>query len=269
MIDTPYVYLDSSTYVMLYVCRNAADSGVCMATSVDGYSFDKWDPAPGFGDDPQPLFVRGGAGDWDEDSVGYPVQLTDGSTTSLLHSGRDASGIRATGAVHLPFGPATALKMAVISPVFERSFQPARWDAEDMYPGDVIYDNGTYQFIYTGAYDDPAFPGGQVAQLGLASNQQPTVSLTSPAVDPLVMLTGDALTFSGAVADAGPLDTLLILVNSSADTSVQLTASPDPAGDWTLIAPPNTFVPGNYVVTISVHDEGGAAGSTSITLDVS
>ena len=58
--------------------------------------------------------------------------------------------------------------MAVISPVFERSFQPARWDAEDMYPGDVIYDNGTYQFIYTGAYDDPAFPGGQVAQLGLA-----------------------------------------------------------------------------------------------------
>jgi len=268
-INTPTVYLDGATYVMLYTCRNALDSGICMATSVDGYDFDRWDPAPGFGDDPQPLFVRGGAGDWDEDSVGYPVPLTDGTTTSLLHSGREASGIRANGAVALPFGPATAAKLGTLSPVFERSSQPARWDAEDVYVGDVIYDNGAYQLFYSGAYDDPAFPGGQVAHIGLASNEQPAVTLTSPAVDPHVMASADPVTFAGTVADAGPLDTTLVTVSSSADPSVALTAVPDPAGDWSLTAPPNTFVPGIYVVSITVHDAGGAAGSTSITLDVS
>ena len=269
IINTPYVYLDGATYVMLYVCRNPVTSGICMATSGDGYSFDKWDPAPGAGDDPQPLFVRGDVGDWDEDSVGYPIPLSDGVTTSLLHSGRAAGGIRATGAVHLPFGPSTAEKLAPLSPVFERSFQPGRWDAEDMYPNDTIYDGGSFQLFYTGSYEDYAFPGDQVAQIGHAANDQPTVVLTAPAVDPHAMQTGDPVTLEGTVTDTGPLDTLLVVISSSVDPSLQLTATPDPAGAWSVTAPPNTFVPGIYVLSVTAYDEGGVGHSTSITFDVS
>ncbi|MDP7114198.1 MAG: hypothetical protein QGH45_19660, partial [Myxococcota bacterium] len=269
IINTPYVFLAGSDYFLAYVCRNPVDRGICLAISPDGYVFTKFDPAPGVGDDPQPMFTKGGSGDWDENSVGYPIPFSDGGTTMMLHSGRSASGVRAVGAVHAPFGLDEPLtKLYAISPVFTTAVDPGRWDYIDTYATDVLIDAGYVQLFYTGAYNDPSFGGGQVAHIGRATNVQPLITLTAPAVQPHAMLTADEVTFSGTVTDSDLLDTLYIALSSSADDSVFLSTYANAAGEWSLTAPASTFVTGLYAVTLTVYDEGGIADSTSSLLEV-
>jgi len=269
IINTPYVFLAGSTYYLAYVCRNPSDRGICLATSPDGYVFTKYDPAPGVGDDPQPMFTRGGSGDWDEASLGYPIPFSDGGTTMMLHSGRSAGGVRAVGAVHAPFGLDEPLeKLYDISPVFTTAVDPARWDYVDTYATDVRIDAGYVQLFYTGAYSDPSFDGGQVAHVGRATNVQPLITLTAPAQQPYAMLTTDEVTFAGTVADSELLDSLYVVVSSSVDDSVFLSTTADADGNWSITAPASTFITGLYAVTVTVYDEAGIGDSTSSLLEV-
>ena len=268
-IGTPYVYISGTTYVMLYLCRTGTLAGICMATSVDsGYSWTKWDSAPGVDYDPEPLFLEGDPGEWDETTVSYPVAITDGTTDWVLHTGK-GNGIRSSGVVHTPFAITGADKLSDISPAFEAATQATRWDYEDVYATDAVVDAGEFGYFYSGTYSDAAYNGGIVTWIGTATNTQPELTLDLPAADPHSMATTDPVTFEGGSNDSEALDTLYVVISSSADSSILLSTFADGAGDWSITAPGSTFPAGQQTVVITVYDEGGVAASTSIVLDVS
>ncbi len=268
-IGTPYVYISGTTYVMLYLCRAGSLAGICMATSVDsGYSWTKWDSAPGVDYDPEPLFLEGDPGEWDETTVSYPVAVTDGTTDWVLHTGK-GNNIRSTGVVHTPFAVTGATKLSDISPAFEAATQAARWDYEDVYATEAVFDGGEFNYFYSGTYTDAAYDGSIVTWIGRATNTQPELTLTLPAADPHSMATSDPVTFEGNANDSEALDTLYVVISSSADDTILLSTFADGAGDWSITAPGGTFPAGQQTAVITVYDEGGIAASTTIVLDVS
>ena len=268
---SPYVYLDGTTYVMLYFCSDAAYQWrSCMATSVDGgYTFTKHDPDPGVGLDPQPILERGGVGEMDEMAVVYPMLVRNGNTEMLWYSGADGAFELSFAVAHIPFGVAEASKLYDVGPTFGRSSQPGRWDDTLTYVTDSYEDNGEFVLFYSGFYDDLSFDGDQVAQIGRAVNTVPAITLTEPAQDPHAMTTGDAVTFAGTASDSEALDELVVVISSEADPALQLVGVCDAAGDWSVTAPGGTFIAGEYDVVITLYDAGGLADSTTLVLQVS
>ncbi len=268
----PYVWVDGDDYGMLYTCSNTFATGICLATSEDrGYTWTKWDPAPGEGMDPEPLLIPGGVGDWDELDVGHPAWIDTDALRMLVYGGDSAAGW-ASGVAHAPFGlQGPSSKLDSLSPVLAASTQAGRWDALHAVVGDGWEDGGQVSVFYAGAMEDASVPGGEVVQIGRLVGERPDVLLTEPAADPHAMTTADAVTFAGWLLDEGPLDEVLLVISSEIDDGVQLTGYADPTGDFSVEAPGGTFVddPSPYVVTVSAYDAGGLAGVTSVTLDVS
>ncbi|MDP7112130.1 MAG: hypothetical protein QGH45_09205, partial [Myxococcota bacterium] len=77
------------------------------------------------------------------------------------------------------------------------------------------------------------------------------------------------VTFEGNANDSEALDTLYVVISSSADDTILLSTFADGAGDWSITAPGGTFPAGQQTAVITVYDEGGIAASTTIVLDVS
>jgi len=270
----PYVWVDAVGYWMLYVCEDlGGDRGICLATSDDlGYTWDKWDPEPGVGFDPEPVLLAGAKGAWDDDKVGFPMWLRGGGgAEAVLYAGRSGGSYEA-GVAHAPFGADAGLdKLDDLNPVFSASTATGRWDDVQIIAGDALEDAGVTTLLYTGTTVDKTVDGGEVAQIGAAVSETPTITLTQPAADPHVMNTADPVVFSGTVTDSQLLDELMVVISSFADDGVLLTTLADAAGDWTVTAPGGTFVdaPAPYLVTISVYDAGGLSVMTTLSLDVS
>jgi len=251
---------------MVYVCSDGATSSICAATSDDlGYTWAKWDPEPGVGDDPQPLFTVGESGDWDELAVGSPMTPDAGGT--LLYAGTDAGGSR-VGAAHMPFGPqGTVTKLEALNPVFGPASTAGRWDDIEVWPDDVWDDGGVVSLFYSGSREDLGVDGEAVVSLGVATGEAPLVTLTEP-VDSFVMSEADEVTFGGTVSDTDALDEIHVAVTSSSQTDLLLTTLADANGDFSATAPASTFDVGVHTVTITAHDAGGLASVTSVALIV-
>ena len=265
----PHVWIDGDDYRMLYTCSNTFAVGLCLASSDDqGYTWTKWDPAPGEGMDPEPLVIPGDPGAWDELDVAHPYWLETGGAGVLTYGGSSSSGW-ATGVLHTPFGvEGGRTRLDEIGPVLAPATQAGRWDDAAAVVGASREDGGQVEVFYTAVREDP---GGDVTQVGRAVGERPDILVNEPAADPHVMSTADAVTFAGWVLDEGPLDELLVVISSEGDDDVLLTTYAEANGDFTVEAPGGTFVdaPSPYVVTLSVYDVGGLAGVTSVTLDVS
>jgi hypothetical protein len=266
----PYVWMDGADTYMAYLCSDQVEVGICLATSTDGgYVWQKWDPEPGVGHDPQPLLLDGDAADWDGAMVGFPTLLDTGTARSLLYAGSDGAGWR-VGAAHLPFEITDGVtKLADLSPVLEPATQADRWDSLEVYPGDGWVDGGVVSLFYTGGREDLGFDGEEVVSIGLATNDVPWMTLTEP-VQPHTMAEADEVTFSGTVGDSDALDELLVVVSSELDPGVMLTTLADVNGDFAVTAPAGTFAAGGpYVVRVTVYDAGGLADETSVAFEVS
>ncbi len=270
--ESPYVWIDGATYHMVYVCRGATDHGLCLASSTDqGYTWTKWDPEPGVGFDPEPLVLTGDPGAWDDDAIASPVWIGRGGAETLLYAGR-STGEYAAGVASAPFGPGERVtKLDDLAPVLAASTMAGRWDDLTVQPGEWIEDGGVVTLLYGGATEDLAFDGGEIVQIGAATNEPPTLTVTQPVSDPHVFATGDPVVFAGTAGDSQALDELTVVIESHADEAVLLTTVADAAGDWTVTAPSGTFVdaPAPYLVTVTVVDAGGLAAATSISFDVS
>lgn len=267
---TPYVWIDDGTYYMVYLCDDGSDQGLCLASSVDlGYTWDKWDPEPGVGFDPQPLIVRGDPGDWDDNEIAFPVWLTSGAAEGLLYAGK-STGQYAAGVAHAPFGPESGLTK-LVAPIFAASAVAGRWDDKLIQPSEWFQVGSLYTLLYSGSTENPGFDGEDVAQIGAATNEAPAITVAQPAADPYLFDTADPVVFSGTVTDSQALDELTIVIQSFADDAVLLTTLADAAGTWTVTAPGGTFVdaPAPYLVSVAVLDAGGLADVTTISFDVS
>ncbi len=267
----PHVWIDGDDFSMLYLCSNTFAVGVCLATSEDrGYTWTKWDPAPGEGMDPEPLLIPGGPGEWDSLALGHPLWLDTGSGGVLLYGGLGDDGW-ASGVAHAPFGPAGgATRLDGVGAVLTAASLAGRWDDAGARAGAGREDGGTVEVFYGGTRVDGGVPLGEVTQVGRVVAERPDVLLSAPS-DPHAMTTGDAVTFSGFALDDGPLDELLIVIASERDDAVMVTAYCDEGGDFSIEVPAGTFVddPSPYLVTVSAYDAAGLAAVTSVTLDVS
>ena len=272
LAGTPYVWNDGGVHRMLYRCSDTLESGICAASSDDlGYTWDKWDPAPGAGLDPQPVLTTGLPGAWDQDAVGFPVWLGQVGVDGMLYGGDGGDGWR-SGAAHAPWGAEGAVdKLGDLGEVLGPSFQTGRWDSRAAFVSDVREDAGEVTVFYTGSVEDAAAPSGELAHIGRAMGWAPDMVLLEPAADPHAMATGDSLTIAGTVTDDGPLDELLVVISSAMDATVGLAAHADAGGAFEVVAPGGTFVddPSPYLVSVSAYDAGGLAAVTSVTLEVS
>jgi len=266
---SPYVWIEGADYTMVYLCSDALEVGICLATSVDGgYTWEKWDPEPGVGHDPEPILLQGAAGEWDEAMVGFPTLVDTGAERTLLYAGSAGAGWQ-VGAAHLPFGVTDGVaRLEDLNPVLGPSSQADRWDSLEVYPGDWFEDAGTVSLYYTGGREDLGFDGEEVVSIGRAVNQIPSMTLTEP-TDPHTMAPGDEVTFAGTVGDSEALDELLVVVSSELDPGLVLTTTADAAGDFSVTAPAGTFAAGGpYLVSILVYDAGGLADGTTVVFEV-
>jgi len=276
----PYVFDDGSQWAMVYFCREypeyGGDSGLCLASSIDrGESWTRYDSAPGVGEDPEPILMPGGTGDFDENLILFPLiyenDTGDEPIEALMYTGFDSSNHRSDGVAHIPWSRAEATKLDDLNPAFEVSRHADRWDADGIYGTDWYYDvaNDEFWYLYAGWYNDGGFDGGQVVQIGRAINTAPTITLTAPA-DGLVMNSGDAVDFTGTVDDIdGPEDWLYVVISSDQDPGVFLTGYADGAGNFVVTAPGGTFTPSTiHTCRVAVYDEGGLATATSVQLNV-
>ena len=262
----PFVWIDGSDYHMVYQCSDGVSSSICTADSSDlGYTWTKWDPEPGVGDDPQPLITTGEAGDWDEVSVNHPMTPDEGGT--LLYAGSDLTGSQ-VGAVHMPSGPqGVVTRLDDLNPVFGPAASAGRWDDVEVVADDVWEDGGVVSLLYSGAREDLTVDGEAVVSLGVATNEAPLVTLTGP-TEPHVMSTTDEVTVIGTVSDTDALDEIYLVVTSPTQPDLAQTGLADTNGDYSVVVSASTFDVGVHTVTVTAYDAGGLSDFTTVGLVV-
>ncbi len=263
----PFVWLEGPQYHMLYRCSDGVDSGICLATSTDGYEWTKWDPEPLAGYDPQPLLLNGETGAWDEAAIGSPVLVQSATAATLVYAGH-AGGGASVGGAHMPFEHDGELaRLDDLAPLYEPGMS-GRWDDLSVTAGGTYEDEGQWWLFHDGATEDASVDGGEVVGLGIATGEGPALTLTAP-VDPQVITAADEVTFTGAVTDSDALDELYVVLSSELDSGILLTTLADAAGDFSIVAPAGTFVEGGpYLVTVTVYDAGGLADAASVSFEV-
>jgi len=111
------------------------------ATSPDGSDWTR-DPA-------NPVLVRGGAGEWDSDSIAFPAVIHDGTEFRMWYIGSDGE-VDAVGYATSPDG--TTWTKHAANPVMSAG-PVGSFDDGSIWPGTVIFDGEKYRMWYTGERD--------------------------------------------------------------------------------------------------------------------
>lgn len=143
-VGGPTVLFDGTTYRMWYNGSDGSHARIGYATSVDGITWDKYDPdGDGVYD---PVLNLGSAGAWDNYHVANPTVLFDGAVYKMWYAGHDGSGWR--------IGYATSTDGAVwmrhsVNPVFDIASSGA-WDDRNVDVPSVVYNGSGYEMWYAG-----------------------------------------------------------------------------------------------------------------------
>ena len=140
------VVVVDGTYHMFYMGQEEGSPwdrfwGIGHATSPDGSSW-TLDPA-------NPVLVRGGAGEWDSDSVSFPAVIHDGTEFRMWYGASDGE-VDAVGYATSPDG--TTWTKYAGNPVMSTG-PTGSFDDGGIWPGTVLFDGEKYRMWYTGERD--------------------------------------------------------------------------------------------------------------------
>ncbi len=265
----PYVWVDGTTYYMVYAGYSGFNAGLFLAYSTDmGYTWTKWDSAVGSGDDPERILQPSGAG-FDAMALGFPMMMENDGTDVLVYTGMDVTFVWSDcGAATVPFGIENGLeRVGDINPVFEPALTAGRWDDGTVYASDWVEDGGVHYYYYTGAYTDAGFDGSTVSSIGRVSNTAPTLTLSSPSENDSFALTDD-IDVSGTVSDSQSLDELYVTVGSSLDGAIVGSGFADAVGNYDITLGAGTLGAGSHELVVTVFDAGGLLSADTVNVVV-